>query len=426
MKPRILILFDYDWDAQGLGALKDQYEFFHDGFDLFSFPDNAKLVRFRIENMVKRLLKEHQRRPFQAVLSNHEQFGALAAALFAQEAGLQGPSPKAIIACQHKLWMRHLLDQVAPQANLVYRGLECEIGEHPPQVNDLPKFVKPIKAAYSVLARVCKTQAELEALTLFSWHERWVIRRLVEPFDRLRRVYLPQAPSAHRMVLEESIQAPQFNLDGYVYQGQAYLLGVVDELMYPGTQAFLRFHYPSSLPASIQQRALRVAQEFLAAAEFNNACFNMEFFYDQDTDRLTVVEFNPRLGSQLADLYQRVTGLNIFELQLKLALGEDPRQSTGHPTQYTQAASFVFRCFDGAHPPPEPSATQLAEFKALLPSAMLLTFHKSAVGLAREYKWLQSHRYAVLHLEGKDGADLQRRFELACKTLGYPTQLQFS
>jgi ATP-grasp domain len=425
MKPRILILFDYDWDAQGLGAFADQYEFFHDGFDLFTFPDNAKLIRFRIENMVKRLLVEHQRRPFQAVLSNHEQFGALAAALFAQEAGLVGPSPKSIIACQHKLWMRHLLDEVAPQCNLEYRGLTCEIGEHPPVVNDLPKFVKPIKAAYSVLARTCNTQAELEALTLFSWHERWVIRRLVEPFDRLRRQYLPEAPSAHRMVLEEPVQGPQYNLDGYMYQGKAYLLGVVDELMYPDTQAFLRFHYPSSLPGAIQQRALQVAQALLGAAGFDNACFNMEFFYVAATDRLTVIEFNPRLGSQLADLYQRVTGQNIFELQLKLALGQDPRLVTGSATEFTESASFVFRCFNGQAPPVPPSAEQIARLKQLLPSALLLLFHKSAVGLAREYKWLGSHRYAVLHLEGKNGADLQRRFELACQTLGYPAGQQY-
>ncbi len=425
MKPRILILFDYDWDAQGLGAFADQYEFFHSGFDLFSFPDNAQLIRFRIERMVARLLKEHRRQPFQAVVSNHEQFGALAAALFAQEAKLVGPSPKSIIICQHKLYMRQLLEQVAPHANLGFRGLSCEIGGKPELIDDLPKFVKPIKAAYSVLARTCRTQAELEALTSFSWHEKWVIRRLVEPFDRLRRYYLPEAPSAHRMLLEDIVEAPQFNLDGYMYRGKAHLIGVVDEVMYPGTSAFLRFHYPSTTTEAVQRKALAVAQTLLSGAGFDNACFNMEFFYDTTTQRLTVIEFNPRLGSQLADLYQRVQGINIFQLQLQLALGQDPTLVSGHATGFTEAASFVFRTFNGQQAPNPPTDAQIVKLKQLLPSALLLLFHKSAVGLAREYKWLESHRYAVLHLEGKDKADLQQRFELACDTLGYPKTPQF-
>lgn len=40
-----------------------------------------------------------------------------------------------------------------------------------------------------------------------------------------------------------------------------------------------------------------------------------------------------------------------------------------------------------------------------------MLYLKRGTGLAREMKWLGSHRYAVLNLGGHDADDLQRRYE---------------
>ena len=41
------------------------------------------------------------------------------------------------------------------------------------------------------------------------------MRRLVEPFERVARAQrLPGRGTAHRMMLEEALRAPQYNLDG--------------------------------------------------------------------------------------------------------------------------------------------------------------------------------------------------------------------
>jgi hypothetical protein len=55
-------------------------------------------------------------------------------------------------------------------------------------------------------------------------------------------------------MLEQAVTAPQHCLDGYVYNGKVHRLGVVDVEMYPGTQAFMRFDYPSRLPSAVQDR----------------------------------------------------------------------------------------------------------------------------------------------------------------------------
>ena len=425
LKQRALLLFEYDWDATGFAGLANDFEMTREGFDLFEFPDNARLLWFNIESFVDRLIAQHKAAPVAAVVSNHEQFGALAAALYAQKTGLVGPSPASIVACQHKLMMRECLEKVAPQANIAYRVLDCAIGDKAPLLTDFPRFIKPIKAAYSVLARNCNSQQDLDDLIRFSWHEAFVINKLVAPFERISHALFPHLPSAHQMVIEEAVHGEQFNLDGYVYQGKAHLLGVVDELMYPGTQAFMRFHYPSSLPSTVQNEALAIAQALLTEVGFDNAFFNMEFFYDRATKRLSVIEFNPRLGSQLADLYRRVDGVDVYRMQMALALGQDPASVPKVSTEFNCAASFVFRRFDHSPAPTALTAQHKTQLAAQFPSSDLIEFRKSGVGLAREYKWLGSHRYGVLHLEGRDLQDLKTRYAQACGVLDWPVGPQW-
>ena len=249
---RTLVLFNHDWDAiahQRL-ARAQGLAFDEDGFDLFSFPSNARLAWFDMARFVDGLARKAPKMGWTAVTSNQEQFGALAAALLAERMGWPGTPVKAILACQHKLYARQVLEQVAPEANVRFQLLEAEYGAPIPEGLSYPLFVKPVKAAFSVLAKRVESHEELHDHTRFGRWELWVIRRLVEPFERMARERLgPGVPSAHRMLLEEPVQADQFNLDGYVFDGQIHAIGVVDAIMYPGTQAFMRHEAPSSLAA---------------------------------------------------------------------------------------------------------------------------------------------------------------------------------
>lgn len=418
-RPLILTLFSYDWDLNAIARLGEQYEFQSDGFDLFTFPDNRRLLYFDIEAWVAKLADRYRDRAPAAVLSHNEQFGALAASLLAEKLGLAGTKPEAVLRTQHKLVVRQTLDRVAPQANLAYFILDCEYGELPPDNLSYPLFVKPIKAAFSVLAKRIESRAELIAHTRFGWFEVWIIKRLVKPFNDVaqRRI---NAVHAHHMIVEEPIKAAQFNLDGYVYQGKTELLGVVDSIMYPGTQAFLRFAYPSKLATAVQLRALDVASRFLAEVGFDHGFFNMEFFYDERSDRLTVIEFNPRLASQLADLYQRVDGRDVHAMTIALAMGHDPKSVPRQKPRGGAAASFVIRTFNDRTELQTPQVADRQWLARNFDDSILIYFGKSRSGLKRELKWLGSHRHAVFHLHGDDEADLRRKQQRVCAHFNWP------
>src|SRR5262249_14115366 len=159
---------------------------------------------------------------------------------------------------------------------------------------------------------------------------------------------------------------------GYVFHGDVRIVGCVDEVMYPGTDAFLRFQYPSKLPLNVQKRAQALAARIMRGLGFDHGFFNIEFFYDPVADSLRVIEVNPRLASQLADFYEKVDGLRIFDMVIELALGRDPALLARRTPTAGVAASLVWRTFDGAAPPPRATPAAREWLARTYPDAQLL------------------------------------------------------
>jgi hypothetical protein len=417
---KTLTLFSYDWDAVEFAKARGQWPQITAGFDLFSFPSNARLAWFDMQRFCT--LASLKARAFgaRAVVSNHEQFGALCAAIIAEKNGWPGTSVEAVLACQHKLYARQVLQRVAPEANIPFSRLDAVYGGDVPEGLVYPLFVKPVKAAFSVLAKRINSHRELYQHTRFEPWELWVIRHLVEPFERILKERLPTAPSAHSLMIEEPLHGPQFCLDGYFFDGEYRHLGVVDAVMYPGTDAFMRFDYPSCLSMDLQQQARQVAQRFLQAVGFRHGLFNMEFIVDQASGQVKVVEFNPRMASQFSDLYARVDGLNLHAMQLAMSHGIDPQSLPRQAPQAKHVSSFVYRSFDRGFVPTKPGAAQLGAFRSAFPDALLFQYPKLAGQIERDFKWLDSYRYGIMHLGGQDPDDLRQRCERASQLLGWP------
>ncbi len=418
---RTLVLFNYDWDCAGFARQCPEFAFDSAGFDLFSFPSNARLATFDIERFVARLARQAVRRGWRAMTSSHEQFGALAAALLAERMGWPGTPVMAVLACQHKLHARRVLQEICPAANPAFAPLPAHYGDPAPEGLAYPLFVKPVKAAFSVLAREVGDRAELHVMTRFAPWELWVIRHLVEPFERVCRKRLPEAGSAHRLLTEAPIAGRQYNLDGYVFDGEVRALGFVESVMYPDTRAFMRFDYPCPLPEGVRALALDVARRFLTAVGFSHGLFNMEFIHNAANDRLTVIEFNPRLAAQFSDLYLRVDGVDPHRIALELAHGRDPAHLPRARPTAALAVSIVYRSFDPAARPAAPSAERRRNFAARFPDAILFAFPKTQGQVARDFKWLGSYRYGIVHLGARDQPDLLRRCAEASELLGWPS-----
>lgn len=418
---RIGLLFDIDYDAVAHRQIENAgIEFDRAGFDLFRYPSKFGMMSFDFSRFARQQAKRARKLRWQGVLSHNELYGALSAALTAEIIGLPGTTPESVLACQHKLYARHVLEKICPAENLYHQTL-CWHQDQPVLEGLIyPCYVKPIRATFSVLARRIDNSEELRRYMDFSWRERWIMKQLINPFDRIIRERLPHAGSAHQLIIEEPLNGPQYNLDGFVDHRGLHVLGVVDAVMHPGTQAFQRWELPSHLPTSVVRRAADVAKSFLAEVGFTHGFFSLEFFYDKITNRLSVIEFNPRLSSQFSDLYQRVYGLNPHAMAMALATGRDPLQVPRTEPTARIAASLVWRTFSEHEVPPAPSSLARQSFAQALPDARLFVFTKSGHALKRELKWLGSHRYGVVNLGGQDADDIEAQSALASTLLGWP------
>lgn len=407
----ILVLFPKDWDRIELDHPRYQgrFRFFYEGFDLFRFPDNTRLLTFDARRYVDRLVRKYRGR-IDGVISNNEHFGTLIAAVLAQRLGLPGADPALIIATQHKYYSRCLQSRIVPEATPRFEALPYAGGINRSPEFGFPCFVKPVKATYSVLARRIDSFAQLRALMDFSPLEGLILRKLVQPFDDLMHMYTPFTIGARAMIAEEILEGLQVNVDGYVHQGRITVLGIVDEVMYPGTQAFMRFEYPSQLAPDVLQRMIALTEKLLAGIDYSHGFFNIELIVDPQSGAIRIIEINPRMASQIANLYRRVDGCDPYGMLLDLATGDVPKSVRG-AGEFRAAASFVFRRFDGRAAGSVPGAEQIAAMQRRYPDARLILYLKRGAGLAREMKWLGSHRYAVLNLGGRDAADLQLRYE---------------
>lgn len=432
---RLLLLFEKEWDGGGLAPLlaAGEIEVFAEGFDLFRFPANARLLSFDAWAFVDRICRRYRDR-IDAVVSNNEQFGTLLAAVIAQRLGLPGNDPVAVCRAHHKLLARQVQSQAAPEATIDAVVLPLSLDD--PAVRDphrlaralsqagiaLPAFVKPVKATFSVLARTVTSADVLARHLEFGRFERHIIRKLVAPYAQLaqRLLELPCDPA--RILVERPVSGHQVNIDGYVHEGRVRVLGVIDEWMYPGEHAgarhFLRFGYPSVLPAAIQARLSRLVARVLGAMDFRHGFFNCECFVLPDGS-LRFIEINPRLASQLVSLYRDVDGLDIYRMLIALAAGRDPADVPRLAPRGGAAASFVFRRFDGQSMP-APDSGARAWLAERYPQAKLAWYSKRGRGLAREYKWLGSHRYAVLNLGARDSAALEADHSAICERFGWP------
>ncbi|HZZ92971.1 MAG TPA: ATP-grasp domain-containing protein [Usitatibacter sp.] len=420
MTRRVLILFPDEWDraAAARPGHAGRHEFFFEGFDLFRFPQNLRLFGFDAPRFVDRLVRRYRDARLDAVVTSDEQFGPFTAALVAQRLGLRHANLDAVLRIQHKYYAREAFQRIAPEANARY-GLIRRGFASPAEVPlPYPFYVKPVKAAFSVLARRIDSFEELQRHTRFGWLEARIIDGLVRPFGQVMRAHSRLTEDPFSMVCEEILRGPQVTANGFVREGRVTMLGTVDSIMYPGTDHFQRFQYPSSHDAATLAAVDALAVRIIEGLGLAHGMFNIEMRIDPATGAPHVIEINPRAAGQFFDLFERVDGLSLFDVLLDLECGAEPALRRGEGRDRV-AASFVLRDLAGHGLSRWPRARDIARLQAAHADAHLMVYPKRGADLAREMKWLGSYRYAVFNTGAANAEALHARFERLCRDIDF-------
>ena len=403
----ILVLYPNDWDRGELARAKyrDRFDFVFEGRELFKMPGALQLIHFSPSATVRRLAQKYRGARLAGVMSSDEYVGAAVAAALGRELRLPHADPAHIVTAQHKLASRALQKKAVPEAVPDFAVVRLAT-KRPEPALPYPFFVKPIKGTFSLFAKKVDDERALRNHLDFKLWERFALGRVTAPFDDLVRAHTGIDVESRAFIAESLIEGVQVTLDGFAFDGEVVTMGIVDSVMFPGTSTFERFDYPSRMiPKEVQARMSDVARRLVKGLGIRQAQFNIEFFWDEKRDRVWVIEINPRLSYQFADLYENVDGTNSYDVLVDLTLGRRPEFEKGKGA-YEFASSFVLRTFEGKTLTAVPSPADVEAFARQYDDARLRIYGRKGSSLAGEMRAMGSYRYGIVNVGAGSLLDL--------------------
>jgi hypothetical protein len=391
---RVLLVFPTSWDRRQIEGSRFDVaihgptdEERPDEFDVLGFLDEtAAAFSARVDG----------------VLSASDYPGATCAAALSRRLGRPGSDPAAILRASHKYYSRLAQREAAPEAVPRF----ALVDPRDPRPPFLPCFVKPVKGGFSIMARRVDSAEELRAF-LGSPAARWFLDSYMKTFNTLVGAFARFEVDGRAFIAEEVLRGRAVTVEGWA-ASRPRILGIVDSVFH-GNGSFARFDYPSSLPESVQDRMSEVARRVVDRLGLQSTFFNIEMMWDEGTDRISILEVNPRLAGQFGDLYEKVDGVNSYELAMELACGGEP--SVPRRGRFRRASSRPLRIFEKSRVVRAPSAEEAARVEQDFPGTRI--WLECATGTEfTDFERLEdgrSARYAIVNAGADSAEEMERK-----------------
>jgi len=283
-----------------------------------------------------------------------------------------------------------------------------------------PAWVKPIKSASSEGAYYIEDDDELHAALEREYQQ---IGRMRGRFhETLAQVDLPPAIAAMgpaTCLVEEAATGQQATVEGFSSGGEVEVYGVVDSITYPHVPSFLRYEYPSRLPEHVRDYMADVSRRVITAIGLTNSAFNIEFFWDDAKQRLTLLEINARHSQSHARLFHLVDGAPNHVCMLDIALGRRPTLPR-REGDYSVAALWMLRCFTDGIPRRVPSSAEIAELEARIPGTTVEVVARQGRRLSEGYRG-DSYSYVLARIvvAGHTRAEVEETYHRCAEALPF-------
>ena len=249
---------------------------------------------------------------------------------------------EAVLKCEHKYWSRLEQQKVIPDHVPAFCSVDPFAEDPLSQVTiDYPFWLKPVKAFSSQLGfKIENAEQFHEAIK----ETREKIRHFGDPFNEaLEHADLPpeiKKANGNTCIAEQIISGVQGAPEGTVFRGEFNVHGVFDQPKDEGSELFDRLEYPSSMPEGVQRRMIDASKRYLEHIGYDNGCFNAEFMWDEESDKLWLVEFNTRISQSHSEMFIMVDGMSNHEVAIDIALGQRPSM-TNRLGQFPVAAKCM-------------------------------------------------------------------------------------
>ena len=337
--------------------------------------------------------------------------GTLMVPIIAEKYNLPGTSFESVAKCEHKYWSRLEQSKVIEEHIPDFRSFNPFDKEAYQKINLLPPFwIKPIKSFRSFLAYKINGEGLFyDAMEEVQKH----IEHISAPFSKLMKTHnLPAeiADMEDTCIAEGTITGFQCTVEGYVYNGNVVVYGIVDSVREGDRSSFGRYEYPSILPQEIQFRMADVTRRAISQLGLNNAPFNVEYFYNQTADEVYLLEVNPRISQSHADIFEKVHGSSHHSIMVNLALGRKPK-TLEHRGEFNRAANFMIRTFQDGTVKKTPTKDEIKILKKFIPGLEVkISVTEGTVLSEMENQDSYSYELANVFIGARDQRELVEKY----------------
>jgi len=338
-----------------------------------------------------------------------------------REMGLRYVPLVAMLKCEHKYWSRLEQKMVVPEMVPRFQAVN-PFADDPMADLDMPFpfFLKPIKGFASTLGFKIENEDQFRSAIA---KIRENIRRIGDEFNVvMNMVDLPPDVAevdGNWCIAEELMSGWQSGVEGYVLNGQTHVHGIFDCYKDNDRKSFNRYELPSRWPLHVRHRMVEATKKLMAHIGFNQAPFGVEFFWDEDRDKLWLIEINTRISQSHSDQFERVHGISNHEIAVNTALGL-PTQLDRHKGAYKCAAKFHLRRYADAKVLRVPDEENLTAVQEAIPGADVhVTVHEGMMLSELRDQDAHSYEIATVRLGADDQPDLLARFREVAEMLDF-------
>jgi biotin carboxylase len=414
MTTHVFVIGLDDFNLRQLRTVKDasSYEF----HGLLPYDMVVNPAHYPVDGMIDRGHRELEEAgvPVHALIGHWDFPTTALLAVFRGERAMPGPSLAATLIADHKYWSRLRHRKAVPDNVPRFQSLNPFDDDPEARLElDYPFWIKPVIGFSSQMVYRVANAADLHHALAGICEG---ITRFGDPFERLlARTTLPADIPAeidgHHCVLEKPIGGWQCTLEGYIQHGQVRVYGVVDSIREGRHQScFARYEFPSRLPEAVQARMVAVTERAIPALDIDDTPFNVEYFWDRETDWIWLLEVNARISKSHSPLFADVAGASHHEVALDVALGRTPH-FPHRSGPFDTAIKFMVRRYRDGVVTRVPTPAEIDALEAAFPGTRIQVELQVGDRLSElrgqdEY----SYEVAVVFMGGHDRRDIERRY----------------
>lgn len=328
------------------------------------------------------------------------------ASLIAQKLNLNSPSPKAIAQIQHKgYFLSKLKDKkyILPSTIINksdYKGYKDKF--------KYPLFIRPVRDTFSQHSMKIFSKKELEDfieakkdLTFTLLEKSFFTKQLNQTLDQF--------------ICQPLIKYRQYTLEGMVLSNKTKILAITETISDKDKSNFIRFDYPINFNKKIKLKLNKLIKDLTTIFNYNNGIFNIEFFLDNKTNQIYLIEFNTRQSPEFEPLYNAVYTHSITDITIKVSLNRKPDLTKRKIKKI--AKSFILRKYQNYLITKLPNSEELNKIKEKYNIETIKIDPKINQKLSDYKQNSYSYRYAVVNVYGKTNKEIFSKFENAKKEL---------